>query len=410
MIYGLLGEHISKSFSPYIHDLLGNFDYRLFEVSQKGAEKMLSERRFDGINVTMPYKRIAFAACDELDGSAVATGAVNTVVNKSGTLYGYNTDVYGLVAMIKHTGFDISGRNVYILGTGGAASAASAAAYSLGAANVAMVSRTEKNGALSYEALYNSAASADVIINATPVGSVYFGGLPVDPARLTHTKAYFDLIYNPLRTRLSMQFARGGAVVCGGLYMLVAQAVKSHALFFGTETKESDIDRVYSRVLSEKRNIALVGMPGSGKTQIGRLLSQRLKRTFLDTDELFMQRYGLTAGEYITEYGEQAFRTLESKLITEISASEGCVISTGGGSVLINENRVSLMSSSFVCYLYRDIEQLSPLKDRPLSDTVPKLRDMLSFRDGIYRECSDAVIYSTDLASAVNEIIEKAML
>lgn len=406
MICGLLGEKISHSFSPQIHKMFGG-EYELFELGYDDARAFLTDKKFDCINVTMPYKVMAHDACDMLDQTAAATGAVNTVINKNGILYGYNTDVSGFCDALKYACIGAKNKNVFVLGTGGAAKAAEYALKNLGARSVCFVSRDKSDKAITYDELYNIAGSAEVIVNATPVGSTYLDGCVIDASKFKNVSAYFDLIYNPLRTRLMQDFAAMNVKTSNGLYMLVSQAAKSHELFFGVSLGADKVDEVYKNVLLSQTNILLVGMPGSGKTSVGRILAQKTGRDFFDTDALFASTYGMSAGEYITRFGERAFRKLEKDIVSFVCKKNGAVIATGGGSVLDAENRISMRKNSAVFYLYRDKDSLRPLDDRPLADTKPKTDALFCERDPIYRKVCDTVIDETELNIAADIIKER---
>lgn len=410
MIYGLVGEHIAHSFSPTIHSAFGNSDYRLFETDRNGFDRLFASKRFDGVNVTMPYKRAALEYCDILDPSAKATGAVNTVVNKNGVLYGYNTDVFGFQKSLEYANIDVYGKKAFILGSGGAALAARYALLSKGAAFAKIVSRRKEYDNITYDKLYQNASDAEMIVGATPIGSVYFDGCLLDETRFESLECFFDLIYNPMRTEQMQRFARNGVKTLGGLYMLVAQAAASHERFFDTKVCDGDIERIYDSIVMQNTNIALVGMPGSGKSTVGLLLAQKLSRQFFDTDEMFLNKHRVAPGDYILRFGESAFRRLENEIIKEVSSKQGVIIATGGGSVLERSNRIELCKNSMVFYLYRGIESLEPLSDRPLSDTREKLAKMLDIRDGIYHSMCDCVIESLDKNDIADQIIKRVGL
>ena len=131
MTYGLLGEKLSHSFSPQIHHALADYKYSLIEVAKEDIDDFMKNKPFKAINVTIPYKQTVIPYLDHVDEAALTIGAVNTIVNKDGVLYGYNTDYYGLISLIERNGITVKGKKVLILGSGGTSKTAKVAALNM---------------------------------------------------------------------------------------------------------------------------------------------------------------------------------------------------------------------------------------------------------------------------------------
>ena len=393
MKYGLIGGKLGHSFSKDIHEQLGAPEYELKELQPEEIETFLAKREFRGINVTIPYKSAVIPYLDELSDLAREVGAVNTVVNRNGRLCGDNTDVWGLISLIRRTTPDLAGKTVLILGTGGTSRAALAAAKALGAKKALRVSRTGREGAVTYEEAYRACSDADFLINTTPVGMFPNAGeSPVDLSRFSRLSGVVDAIYNPLSTRLLLDARALGIPAENGLYMLVSQAMRSAELFTGEPVAESETERIYAALLSEKRNIVLIGMPGSGKSTVGRLLSDKLGRPLVDTDEEIVARAGKPIPKIFAESGETAFRDLETAVIADASRSGGVVISTGGGAILREENLALLRQNGALVFLDRPLEDLLPTADRPLANDAEKIRALYAVRLPLYRAAADLTV------------------
>lgn len=394
MRYGLLGEKLGHSFSKEIHEKLGRYGYELIEVPPERLDQFMRERAFDGINVTIPYKQAVIPYLDSLSERAGAIGAVNTVVNRGGKLYGDNTDFSGLAALIGRVGLTLRGRTVLICGTGGTSKTAAAVAESLQAGKIVRLSRGAKDGAVSYETAYETYAGAEILINTTPCGMFPdVGGAPVDLEKFPKLQGVVDVIYNPLTTYLVREARAKKIPAENGLYMLVAQAMGAAEVFldesFGTETAE----RIYREILFEKRNLVLTGMPGSGKSTVGKLLAARLGRELVDTDAEIVKRAGTPIAEIFRAKGEAAFRDIESEVIRELSLTgDGKIIATGGGAVLRSENVGALKMNGAVVFLDRCAEELIPTPDRPLSDDAQKMRALYETRYPIYTKTADLTL------------------
>ena len=339
MEYGLIGERLGHSFSAVIHGMIGKYGYTLREIPRGGLERFIRESNFLGLNVTIPYKQEIMPLLDEIDTTAKDIGAVNTVVRRGDKLYGYNTDFDGMCGLAKHAGVNMQGKKVLILGTGGTSLTARAVARSLGCREVYRVSRSGRDGAVTYEQAYAEHGDADIIINTTPCGML--PGIYSCPIRLeafSRLSGVLDAIYNPLRTTLVQQAQSRGIPAEGGLYMLVCQAIAASELFTGEPAEDGIAERIYSALLAEKENIVLIGMPGCGKSTVGSALAKQLGRKLIDTDTMITEATGMTPSEIFEQEGESGFRCLESEAVRKASAETGCIIATGGGAVLRREN------------------------------------------------------------------------
>jgi len=366
MKYGLIGKTLSHSYSKAIHGFLGNGDYELLELEPEAVEGFLQSADFRGINVTIPYKETVMPYCTP-DAAAEQIGSVNTVVNKNGKLHGYNTDYFGFSYMAKSAGLSFAGKKVVILGSGGTSKTAACVARDQNAGEIVVVSR---NGENNYDNLCRH-SDADVLINTTPVG-MYPDNLrsPVSLSLFANLSAVIDVVYNPLRTKLVLE-ARGlGINTANGLAMLAAQALCAHNLFFGIELDENACDSRAAKVLSQTEklflNIVLIGMPGCGKTSLGRKLAGLFEMDFVDTDHMIEAETGRKPSDIIRENGEAFFRELERKAVSLAAAKTRRVIATGGGSVLARENRDALLQNGTILFLDMELKSLATA-DRPLS-------------------------------------------
>ena len=390
MRYGLIGEHLGHSYSKEIHEMLGRYTYELKELAPDEIDAFMKEKDFEGINVTIPYKQTVIPYLDEIDPAAKAIGAVNTIVNKGGRLYGYNTDYYGMRTLLSHKGFSIRGSKVLILGSGGTSKTAMAVLTDMGAASIYKVSRRAAEGTITYEEALLDHTDADYIINTTPCGMYpNVDDEPIDIRMFSSLKGVADAIYNPLRTRLINRAQNGGSIGTGGLYMLVGQAIRAAELFIGETLDAGQLDSVFNKIINAKENIVLVGMPGSGKSTIGRVLAGSLGMELIDTDAMIVEKAGCPITEIFADKGEEYFRDLESEVIKEISLKTHCIIATGGGAVLRNINVMNLKLNGQLYFLNREPENISPTADRPLADDMTKVRSLYEYRLPIYTAAAD---------------------
>jgi len=392
MKYGLIGEKLGHSFSKEIHEMLGNKEYEIVEIPKDELEDFMQKKEFKGINVTIPYKEKVIPYLDFISSEAKDMGAVNTIVNVDGKLYGYNTDFYGLRDLIMTNNMSLTGRKVLILGTGGTCKTAECVCKSLGASKVLKVGRKAQEGVLTYDQK-DKFKDVDYVINTTPVGMYpNTDDLPIDPGLFLKLRGVVDVIYNPLKTKLVIRTTKLGVSACNGLYMLVSQAVKSSELFMGKSYPYGTTQKLYRAVYMDKLNVVLTGMPGSGKTTVGKLLAKKLNKEFIDLDDYFEEKNGMSAGDYIKKYGENQFREAESVVVAETSTRTGCVIATGGGAVLRPENVEKMKINGRIYFLNRSLEKLQPTDDRPLSSSYDSLKMRYDERIAIYRSTADSII------------------
>ena len=399
MQYGLIGQNLSHSFSPEIHRLLGDYDYQLKELSPEDLPVFFAARKFAGINVTMPYKQKVIPYLDELDRRAAVIGAVNTVINRDGRLVGCNTDFDGMAALIRRTGLEVQGKTVLIAGNGGTSRTAMAVAKALGAAAVYRAGRSGGEGVLAYRDTRE--LPVQILINATPCGMEPDPeGQAIDLTSFGWLEGVIDVVYNPMRTRLVLQAREQGVRGQGGLYMLVAQAAAAAELFLGEALPEGTLERAYRRIHGEKQNIVLIGMPGSGKTTVGRLLARRMGRPMIDTDEEIARAAGMPITRIFDERGEAAFREMESRAVAEVARKTGCVIATGGGVILRSENLRRLRQNGRLYFIDRPLELLLPTEDRPLARTADAMRQRYEERYLRYIASCDARVHGEGTAEA----------
>jgi len=414
MEYGLIGRVLGHSYSKEIHEQIADYQYELKELEPSELDGFLSKRDFKAINVTIPYKQDVIPFLDFVDERAEKIGAVNTIVNRDGKLYGYNTDFDGMLALIRKIGIEAKGKKALILGTGGTAKTAHAVLEFLGAAEILHVSRKlsdvkinwmEEKG-LTVPVTYQEAVSlhsdAEIIINTTPSGMYpEVTQKPIDLSRFPELEGVLDVIYNPLRTNLILDAEELDIPAEGGLYMLAAQAVYACGHFLNREISTEEIDKAYQSVLDQKRNIVLCGMPSCGKTTIGNLLQERLQMPLIDTDAKIVERIGMEIAEYAALCGETAFRDVESSIVQEAASEGGSIIATGGGVVLREENVRALKRNGVLVFIDRPLDLLQATADRPFSADPEALKKRYEERYDIYCYTAD---YRVDGSGSAEEV------
>ncbi len=402
MKYGCIGEHLKHSFSKEIHNKLADYEYEIKEIEKSALAAFLKKGDFNAINVTIPYKESVIPYLYEIDAHAKEIGAVNTIVNKDGRLYGYNTDFFGMSMLFSYAGIDPYDKKVLILGTGGTSKTAHAVAKHLGARETVTVSRRKSDTACDYEEAYKLHSDADIIVNTTPVGmypSCY--DTPIDISRFPGLIGVIDAIYNPLRTTLVSEAKARGIKAEGGLYMLVCQAVRASEIFLEVEYPKSTVEKVYNSLLYEKESIVLIGMPSSGKSTVGSYLSELLNRKLYDTDTIVIDNTGMEIPHIFTRFGESFFRDEETKAVREAAASTSSVIATGGGVIKRSENIRTLKQNGKIIFLDRPLSMLLPTKDRPLSRTKDEITKIFNERYPLYLAAADIRI---DASGSIEEV------
>lgn len=415
MEYGCIARKLGHSFSAEIHKLICDYDYRLREVPDTELDDFMTRRDFKGINVTIPYKKDVIPYLYEMNDYARRIGSVNTVVNRGGRLYGYNTDYFGLKALIEHFGFSISGKTVLVLGTGGTSVTAQVVAEDLGAKEILVVSRRAGDSVITYEEAESRYGYAEIIINTTPVGMFPDNyadekPVPIDLAKFDALEGFIDAVFNPLRPIMVLQARSQGVKAVGGLYMLVAQAVYASEIFRDVKIPKREIDRIYTELLHMKENIALTGMPACGKSTIGRLIAAELGREFVDIDAEIVRREGMEITDIFARKGEQGFRDIESEVLKDIAKLSGIVIATGGGAILRDENVTALKQNCKVFYIDRPLEWLTPTSDRPTASDKEAIRKRYEERYEKYTSTADVIIKPTDDALLNAQMIIKEYL
>lgn len=395
--YGLIGEKLSHSWSAAIHEKLGSFPYQLHELSASELKGFLKDQPWQGLNVTIPYKKDACALADSASEDAQAIGAANTLVKDTNELItADNTDVYGFEYLVKSLKVSLNQKKAIVLGAFGGAGQAVCYALKKGGAYVVGVSRSPHESssyvdcAITYDQL-KSHYDANLLVNATPVGmSPHAGISPLSKEELalfTSLQCVVDLIYNPLHSQLLLDAESLGILNANGLKMLVAQAAKASSLFLSQEASDSQIENISRELHASKENIVLIGMPGVGKTSTGEALAKLLNRPWIDTDLLIKQKAHCDAATYLQTHGEAAFRRLEHEVIQEISSMSGAVISCGGGVVVTPSNYQLLRQNGKFVYLTRPLDQLA-LAGRPLSQSVG-IQELAAVRIPLYEAWAD---------------------
>lgn len=399
---GLLGKKLSHSYSPQIHSYLGEYDYTLEEVEPEKLQNFFCNNDYTGLNVTIPYKKDVIPFCDELSDCARKMGAVNTIVlQNDGTRIGHNTDYFGFSSIVQQMHIPLVGKKVLVLGSGGASVTAVAVLEELGA-KVIVISRSGENN---YNNLHLH-RDTSIIVNATPVGMYPNAGIsPVDLDLFPNLEGVMDIIYNPGKTRLLLDAEARNIPCQNGLWMLVAQAKESAEWFLGRKISDDIIGVIHKKLQKQMENIVLIGMPGCGKSTVGKILAERLGREFIDADAEIVRVAGMSIPEIFATQGESGFRQLETKVLSILGQKSGQVIATGGGCVTREENYPLLHQNGTIYWLKRDLESL-PTDGRPLSQSIA-LEQMYSIRQPMYNRFCDYIV-SNDGApeDAVTEILK----
>ena len=409
MKYGLIGEKLGHSFSKEIHERIADYKYELCEVAKEDFDQFFKNRDFISINVTIPYKERVIPYLDYIDDIALSIGAVNTVVNKDGKLYGYNTDYYGLKSLIEKRNIDVENKKVLILGTGGTSKTATAVVKTLGAKEIIYASINGEIGTFTYEEVIEKHTDAEVIINTTPCGMYPNNdGLLIDIKLFKNLVGVVDVVYNPLLTTILQNAKTNNLKYASGLYMLVSQAVYASAIFQDIEVSHDLIDEVFEEIYFQKQNIVLIGMPTCGKTTIGKKLAKELNKTFVDIDTLIEEEIQMPISKFLNKDNEKDFRDIEEKVVERIAKMNNLIISTGGGVIKRQVNIERLKKNGIVVFIDRDVNLLMPASDRPLSSNLNDLKKLYNERYEIYQSSADIVIKNnTKINDVITKIIEE---
>lgn len=403
--YGVLGRVLGHSYTPVIYRELAGLVYRKFECEPEDLETFLRSGEWEGVNVTIPYKRDAVQYMDELSDVARRMGNINTITRlPGGGLRGDNTDYHGFRVLVESLRLELSGKKAVVFGgTGGAGSTAMMVLADLGM-NPVSIDRAGEN---TYDDL-DRHSDAALAVNCTPVGM--YPNCPAAPCGLTvlpRLEGFVDIVYNPARTALMMEAESLGIPCVGGLLMLVAQAAQAVERYTGEVIAMDRVLDVTERLSATEQNVVLIGMPGCGKTRVGEQLAELLGREHVDIDHALAQELGMSCAEFIETRGEQAFRARETEMLGRVAARSGLVISCGGGVVTRAENHPLMRQNGVIVMLDRPIGELSK-KGRPITarDGIEALAEQ---RMPLYREWADLIVRSRDCAKKTATAVKDAL-
>lgn len=414
MKYGLIGEHLGHSFSKQIQTRIAeienvkDYDYQLVELDKEEFKEFMEKKDFKGINVTIPYKKDVIPYLDEMDESAKAIGAVNTIINVDGKLKGYNTDFGGFLYMVKAHDVHMEGKKVLIIGNGGACAAVKAVCKHENAKDIVIVSRSANRGAIGYDEMYTSHLDADIVVNTSPVGMFpNIVNAPIDVSWFHKLECVLDVVYNPILTRLCFEAQEADIKRVIGLEMLIAQAKYTFEIFENMSFDDSIIDEIKKEMLKDRCNIVLIGMPSAGKTTIGKMLEEKLGKEFFDLDDMIIAKVGKSIPEIFQESGETGFRAIETEVAIEASKMNNKIIATGGGVVKHKVNMDFLRLNGITIFIDRDIDKLiSSDPNRPLSSSKQALQQMYKERYPLYQKYAAYIaVNNANIEETVDDIV-----
>lgn len=414
MKYGLIGEHLGHSFSKQIQTRIAeienvkDYDYQLVELDKEEFKEFMEKKDFKGINVTIPYKKDVIPYLDEMDESAKAIGAVNTIINVDGKLKGYNTDFGGFLYMVKAHNVHMEGKKVLIIGNGGACAAVKAVCKHENAKDIVIVSRSANRGAIGYDEMYTSHLDADIVVNTSPVGMFpNIANAPIDVSWFHKLECVLDVVYNPILTRLCFEAQEADIKRVIGLEMLIAQAKYTFEIFENMSFDDSIIDEIKKEMLKDRCNIVLIGMPSAGKTTIGKMLEEKLGKEFFDLDDMIIAKAGKSIPEIFQESGEAGFRAIETEVAIEASKMNNEIIATGGGVVKHKVNMDFLRLNGITIFIDRDIDKLiSSDPNRPLSSSKQALQQMYKERYPLYQKYAAYIaVNNANIEETVDDIV-----
>lgn len=405
MTYGLIGEKLGHSYSKIIHEMLGRYEYELLSLDRQQLDRFISDRNFKGLNITIPYKKAVIPYCDQISPLAQEIGSVNTLYFQDGKLCGTNTDYQGFLYAAKSAGISFEGKKVLILGNGGTSLTARKAVRDSGAASILITTRRNEEGCVSYEDLKNH-RDAEIIINTTPVGTYPNNGASlISLSDYPKCSGVIDVIYNPFATDLLQQADELGIPHSNGLPMLVAQATAAAEYFLGESGFQEENTRIISALKRDMENLILIGMPGCGKSTLGKLLAEKVGKAFIDMDAVIENDAGTSIPEIFKAYGENHFRDMETKAAEKLGKEKGQVIATGGGVVLRPENMKALSQNGRIVFIQRPLEALAT-DGRPLSRDMEALKNMYDIRFPLYNKYSQYTIHIQDsIEENINQLL-----
>lgn len=414
MKYGLIGDHLGHSFSKQIQTRIAeienvkDYDYQLVELDKEEFKEFMEKKDFKGINVTIPYKKDVIPYLDEMDESAKAIGAVNTIINVDGKLKGYNTDFGGFLYMVKAHNVHMEGKKVLIIGNGGACAAVKAVCKHENAKDIVIVSRSANRGAIGYDEMYTSHLDADIVVNTSPVGMFpNIVNAPIDVSWFHKLECVLDVVYNPILTRLCFEAQEADIKRVIGLEMLIAQAKYTFEIIENMSFDDSIIDEIKKEMLKDRCNIVLIGMPSAGKTTIGKMLEEKLGKEFFDLDDMIIAKAGKSIPEIFQESGEAGFRAIETEVAIEASKMNNKIIATGGGVVKHKVNMDFLRLNGITIFIDRDIDKLiSSDPNRPLSSSKQALQQMYKERYPLYQKYAAYIaVNNANIEETVDDIV-----
>lgn len=408
MKFGLVGYPLGHSWSKEIHSHFIEHPYNMYELKEEELKNFIASKDFDGLNVTIPYKQEVMKYIDELDSSAKHIGAINCIVNTHGKLKGYNTDYIGFKEMLIKNNVVVNGKNVAILGTGGASKAVSLAIEDLGG-KVTLVSRNHKEGVIVYEDLYQNESKYQIIVNTTPVGmSPRNDETPIDIHQFTNVEVVIDIIANPLRTRLLFEAKTLGLRTLGGFEMLVRQAFAADELFMNQKLDETRVPNVIKDILNKRKNIVFIGMPTAGKTTISQQFAKTVSKPVYEMDDEIVERLAMSIAQCFKEKGESYFRNIETDVARSHREAEGAIISCGGGVVKIEETMRYLSENGIIVWIKRNLDHLYPTDSRPLSSNEAAIKKMYEERLPLYTKYADVQVENNGTKEqTIQEILKK---
>ena len=412
MKYGLIGERLGHSFSKEIHEQIGGYEYELVELNEQEFHKFMESKNFKAINVTIPYKEKVIPYLTHISKEASEIKAVNTIVNKNGVLYGYNTDCLGLKEMINHFNIDVFNKKVMILGTGGTSKTSHQVVKDLKAKDVMFVSLNKEENTITYDQVDEYAKDIDVLFNTTPCEM--YPNNDKEIISLDNFKklsGVVDVVYNPLRTNLILKAKNKSINCCSGLFMLIAQAFYAIEIFLDKKLDKQIIADLYQKMINEKENIVLIGMPSCGKSTIGKKLAKKINKKFVDVDSEIEKIIKTDIAGFINQYGEEAFRKIESEVVEQLSKQNNLVIATGGGSILKERNVNFLKQNGRLYFLDRSLKNLCVTSSRPLSSTYDALEKRYKERYPIYNKVCDVKVNGDmGISTIIKYIIQEKKL